>query len=467
MTHVLQRIGRLITGLMVLCLSIQGHGQTESETDEQPAESSPERVSVYETLVFDRPVAVLPGEEPVANDAVVVYTNTVPPGELSADQVLSLQRFQDNVSAVEFEGGAWDINLTENLTSIGEIYQRQGMHQEAIDAYTRAMHVSRVNFGLNSLDHLPLVERLVDSYMVLGDWESANQYQEYLYYTQRREYGMNDPRMATVMHRRANWELSVFNARWGDELGGKLINALNLYRSASTLVSIHFGPNDERYSRYLRDTAGTAYLVSRYQTLIRETTPAQYSPAQNFYLESPRGGFSMGFEDGYEDGLSALQSLVESFPEEDRNTEEYAQALILEADWYLLFERRRAAQERYRAAYTVIEALENAEALIDRTFGAVKPLPYFSELIESIFVKGNFEGRASVAQETGYIDVQFDVNAYGSVANLEVLTDDAEVDSRVVSTLRRQIRRTVFRPRVQDGEVIRTSGNRFRYRYAY
>lgn len=467
MIQLLQRNGRFTTGLVFLCLSFHGFSQTESEVEEPVSETSPERISVYETLVFDSPVAVLPGDDAVILDTARTIAGAAPSGELNLDQSLSLQQFQEAVNAIEYQGGAWDIALTENLSSIGEIYQQQGMYQEAIDSFSRAMHVSRVNFGLNSLDHIPLVERMVDSYLALGDWESANQYQDYLYYTQSREYGLDDPRMASVMHRRANWELNVFNARWGDELGYKLLNALQLYRAASNIVSVHFGRDDERYSRYLRDTAGTAYLVSRYQTLIRETQQLQYNSTQDLYLNATRSGFSGTFDDGYEDGLEALQRIVESFGEDERNSSEYAQALILEADWYLLFERRRAAQAKYREAFDILQALEGGDALLERAYGTVQPLPVFSDQIESIFVTGKFAGRSLVAHDSGSIDVQFDVTSSGSVANLEILTDDPDIDSRVVSTLRRQIRRTVFRPKVEEGEVVRSSGNRFRYRYAY
>ena len=466
MIQVPQRNGRLVAGLLVLCLSIQGYGQTETESGEQTTESSVERASVYETLVFDRPVAVQSGEGRISNKAMDVSAYSAPQGESNADLILSLQRFEDAVTTIEFDGGAWDINLTENLTSMGEIYQQQGLYQEAIDVYSRAMHVSRVNLGLNSLDHLPVVERMIDNYLALGDWESANQYQEYLYNAQRREYGMNDPRMVSVLSQRAIWELSLFNARWGDELGSKLLRALYLYQVASNLVSVHFGQDDERYSKFLKDTAGTAYLVSRYQALIRETTQMQYSPAQDLYPDGPRG-FIGSFDDGYEDGLEALQSNVGSFSEEDRDSVEYAQALILEADWYLLYDRRRAAQAKYREAYEILRSRQNAKTLIENAFGTVKPLPDFSDQIESIFIKGNFEGRALVARESGYVEVQFDVTSFGSVANLKVLTDEAEVDNRVISALRRQIRGTLFRPKVQDGEVVRSNGNRFRYRYVY
>jgi tetratricopeptide (TPR) repeat protein len=466
MIHVLPKFGRLCLGPLMLCLAFGAQGQEEQEAEEQLEESSAEELSVYETLVFDRPFVVLAGQGPKAGDENNVSTYAETGDELDPEQVLNLRRFEQAVSDIELAGGAWDVNLTENLSSMGEIYQQQGMHEEAVDSYGRAMHVSRVNLGLKSLEHLPFVERMVDSYLALGDWESADQYQEYLYNILRREYGLDDPRMVPVLHKRASWELSLFNARWGDELGSKLINALFLYRTASNLVSVYFGPNDQRYENYLRDTAGAAYLVSRYQTLIRETTQVQYRGVQDSFVDGPRG-FGASYDDGYTQGLEALQRIVASFTEQQRTSVDYVEALLLEADWYLLFDRRRAAQARYGEAYAIIAARPDGEALIGSMFGVVKPLPAFSEEIESILTTSNYQGRAMIARESGHIDVQFDITPYGAVTDLEVLTDDSGIDGRVVSSLRRRIRTTMFRPVIEDGELVRSSGNRFRYRYAY
>jgi hypothetical protein len=466
MIHVLFKFGRLYLGLFLMCLAVGVQGQEEQQVEEQEAELPTEQLSIYETLVFDRPFAVLTGQEPAGDGDFNVSTYSETGDELDPAQVQDLGRFQEAISDIELAGGAWDVNLTENLSSMGEIYQQQGMHEEAVDSFGRAMHVSRVNLGLNSLEHLPFVERMVDSYLALGDWESADQYQEYLYTVLRREYGLDDPRMVPVLHKKASWELSLFNARWGDELGSKLINALFLYRTASTLVSAHFGPGDERYANYLKDTAGAAYLVSRYQTLIRESTQAQYRGVQDGFLDNPRG-FAATFDDGYTQGLEALQRIVASFPQEQRTSIEYAETLLLEGDWYLLFDRRRAAEAKYGQAYEIIAARPDGGALIDMIFGTVKPLPAFSREIESILTTSNYEGRAMMARDSGHIDVQFAVTPYGSVTDLEVLPGENEIDSRVVSSLRRRIRTTIFRPVIADGEMVRSSENRFRYRYAY
>jgi hypothetical protein len=66
------------------------------------------------------------------------------------------------------------------------------------------------------------------------------------------------------------------------------------------------------------------------------------------------------------------------------------------------------------------------------------------------------------------VDVEFDVTPYGAVVDLDVISDDSAVDSRVISVLRRNIRATTFRPLLdENGELVRSDNSRFRYPYWY
>ena len=431
-------------------------------TDSDPASTG----SIYQTLIFDAPVAL--HSETVGNVALehVQATPRQSTERLRQEPLPNLRNLQLAISQIEAEGGPWELNLTENLASLAELYERQGAYEEAIDTYTRAMHISRVNLGLDSLDHIPLAERLVNAHLALGDWEGADQYQEYLYYSQRRAYGEDDPRMVPVLHRLAHWKLSAFNGGFGDQTVLNLVSALRLYPAASKIVSINFGNRDERYVKYLRDTAGTAFLVSRYRGLIESTPLTEFRVIQERYPSSYRDN-NAAFVEGYEEGLDALERVIASYSEQEAGSVEHATALIHLADWYLLFDRHRSAQEVYGEAYAALLGQENGEELVTAVFGSVKPLPSFSDEVDSIFIEGNVKGRELIARASGHVDVQFDVTPYGTVVDLEVLAEDGEVDARILSTLRRLVRSTTFRPVVQDGQTVRSESNRFRYRYVY
>ncbi len=476
----IQKVWRL--ALLLLVWALPGYGQSGSfEEDETPPLSDAGRPatesdragsaeapqpSIYETLIFDAPVALTTDMDPDWSGMHGQARRETAPSGGFERQLQSLESVQQSISAIEFEGGAWDLGLAENLVAMAELYSGQGAYQEAVDAYERAIHVSRVNLGLDSLEHIPTVERLIDNYVALGDWQSADRYQEYLYYTHRKAFGLDDPRMLPVLDRLARWKLSVFNARWGDQQGLNLISALRLYRIASTIVSTHFGSGDERYFRYLRDTAGTAYLVARYQGLVAEASQPEYRIIEERYPDQSRT-FSPAFIEGYEEGLDALQLIVDSFGEEDRLTTEYAAALNHLGDWYLLFDRRRTAETLYAEAYGVLAAQENGDELIREVFGKVMPLPTFSDEIETIFISSAVSSREQEARKIGFVDVEFAVSAYGAVTDLAILTDESLVDSRVLSSLRRKVRATTFRPIVENGEMVRSEGNRFRYRFVY
>lgn len=455
--------------LQILLIPLVSTGQEvhlESETEaDVEAETDGDVPSIYDTLVFDQPIPISDAVAPPMEEYSQRYLENSEPEPYPA-QMRNIQNYEQTINDIEYQGGAWDPGLTEPLRDLGAIYAEQGTHELAVDAYARAMHVSRVNAGLDSLEQIPMVESMIDSYLALGDWDKADQYQNYLYYTQRKAFGLDDPRMVPVLDRMASWNLRVFNARWGEAVGLRLHSAYYLLRAASRIVSVHFGPEDERYLNYLRDTAGTAYLISRYQGLIEEATRPEFNSVQDMYVDQLYKVRPIN-ERGYQEGLQALQQVVEYYAEHAPRSEEHARAVVHEADWYLLFERRRTAAQAYSDAWQMMQALENGPELIQEIFGSVTPLPQFSDRIKALTTTADIEQRAPNARQAGFIDIEFDVTPYGAVLDLEVLNEDETLDARVLSVLRRAVRDTTFRPRLENGEAVRSDNNRLRYPYWY
>src|SRR5690606_29541555 len=61
------------------------------------------------------------------------------------------QNLRQTVASLESRGDFWDPRIAESMTSLGMLLQREGRHEEAIDALDRAAQVSRINHGLYSL----------------------------------------------------------------------------------------------------------------------------------------------------------------------------------------------------------------------------------------------------------------------------------------------------------------------------
>ena len=83
---------------------------------------------------------------------------------------------------------------------------------------------------------------------------------------------------------------------------------------------------------------------------------------------------------------------------------------------------------------------------------------------------GRFSRRApKVRSKLNYsiVDVSFSVSTTGSVRDVIILAEEDEENANVLSRLRRAVRFSKFRPRIESGRPIHSEGHVFRYRYWY
>lgn len=432
-----------------------------SAQEQPPVYSAP---AVQPPLLFvETPRAYQPELDPELFETPVLL---VP--EDDPDYIMRMDSIRDYgfaVEEIELEGGAWDQNLTQELSALGVLQQQQGNHLEAIEIFDRAIHINRINSGLNTLEQVSDVERLIDSYLALGNWEQADLYYEYLFYIQQRAYGPHDPRMIPVLDRLASWNIQAFNIGYGESLGIRLSSAQILFSAAARMVAVHFGENDERYIQYRRNIANSAYLVARNPELLAETDRIDYRNSQEVLRERldeqspvrPRG---------FQAGEQALRAIVRHYAAKENSEVELASAITDLGDWYLMFERRRAAEDLYREAWNILGRADNGAELQQELFGQSTPIPTFADSVDSLLTQPitTTDGKSL---NYDYVDVVIDVTETGVARNVEILSEETAVNSAQFSRLRREIRNSYFRPRLENGEVVRSDQNYFRYRYWY
>lgn len=430
------------------------------DVESDPAEPPP----VQSQLLFvETPVPFEPELDPVLPVAPPATNPEDDPEFIARIDVIN--NYQTVVEDIELDGGAWDRGLVEELSALGVLQQQQGNHTEAIEIFDRAIHINRINSGLHTLEQIPLAERMIESHLALGNWEKADVYYDYLFYIQQRAYGPHDPRMIPVLDRLASWNIQAFNIGYGESLGFRLNTAQILLNAAATMVAMHFGENDERFISYRRNIANSAFLVSRHPELMAETQNLDYRNAEDVLLTRLDARDSIRPR-GYQAGETALREIVQYYSRQEDKTYELAAALADLADWHLMFERRRAAEELYLEAWQVLEGSEHAEEWIQQLFGQVIPIPTFVDSVDSLLTQTitTSDGKAVTYD---YADVVFDVTVSGVTRNIEILSEETAYNSAQFSRLQREIRNSYFRPRVVNGELQRTDRNYFRYRYWY
>jgi hypothetical protein len=246
----------------------------------------------------------------------------------------------------------------------------------------------------------------------------------------------------------------------------RLSTAQILFSAAARMVGVHFGKRDSRYALYQRNVANSAYLMSKHPELMRDLNSPEFRMNEDALRRKIMAADETSSR-GFQMGETALLEVLNFQRQESDSPLALTEAIADLADWYLLFQQRRAASELYAEAWQVLSETDPSEGLLDEFFGKVVPLPTFLGAPTSL-VFNSSSARDTSELRVAYADLIFDVTENGIVRNLELIGDWEEEESySIIGRLRREVRNSIFRPIIQDGEMTRTSGNQFRYRYWY
>jgi len=441
-----------------LLASVSVSAQDEPQSSPEPEPQSP-------LLYIDLPVPIDPQSDQLPQPPTYLDPTEDPAFQRRME---AIDDYNTNIANIEFQGGAWDSDLVEQLRTLGNLQQQQGDHASAVEIFERAMHVNRVNAGLHNLEQVPLIEEMIESYLAMGDWENADLYYNYFYYVQQRAYGPSDPRIIPVLDELAKWHLQAFNIGFGENLGLRLSYAQILFSAAARMVNVHFGRSDERFVELQRSIANSAYLVKTNGTLMTALDTPAVRSSQSLLLAQLNERDQPRIR-GFVTGERALLEIVSFFKNQPGSEVQYAEALAQVGDWYLIDERRSAAGEYYTQAWEILDALEDGAEQQQRLFGRVIPIPTFagpSEELIATMSAGAGSNQAGALRHD-YADLVFDVTENGLVRNIRVISEETEENSSQFNRIRRLVRSSYFRPLLVDGERVSSEDNRFRYTYWY
>ncbi len=445
----------------LLCLSQSSAQQPEPEV-EVGAEAEQTGNTSNRLLYIDLPVALAEGLDPVLPEPLPLAD---PQDDAEFLRRLdSIRQYSSAVDSIEQTGGAWDRALVEELSAMGSLQQQQGEHAEAIETLNRAVHVNRINAGLHSLEQIPAIETMIDSYIAIGDWGNADLYNNYLFFVQRKAFGADDPRIIPVLDRLANWHMQAFNIGYGESLGLRLSTAQILFKAAARMVSVHFGRADERFVDLKTNIARSAYLVARYPQYMAELDRPEARTTEDLLRDSLNEQGRM-LPRGFRSGEVALLDIIDFHNEEFSSVYDLAEAITNLGDWYIIFARRRAAGQKYAQAYQLLLDQDNGEELIKQLFGQVVPIPTFRRPTNLEKATSHDPDRSGLRSD--YADLSFDVTASGVVRNVRMLSEITDENTLQLDRLRREAGLSTFRPKLVEGRPVSSDDNQFLYRYWY
>jgi hypothetical protein len=123
------------------------------------------------------------------------------------------------------------------------------------------------------------------------------------------------------------------------------------------------------------------------------------------------------------------------------------------ADWDLLYSADGPALEAYVRLYELIRTTRSAERLTAWMFTPEVPI------VLPTFLPNPLATQSSAR----YIDVAFEITRYGESRRIDIVGATPDVPDAAKDELVSLVKRSVFRPRVADGEIAREAPVRFRY----
>ena len=327
-----------------------------------------------------------------------------------------VERIDDNLSAA----------LINPLQGLAASQAAVGRPDLARLAYQRAIHISHVNDGPHNREQIDILESLSELHIAQSDFGEAGSIQEHIFAIQSRNLDPSSLDLIPALERKALWQHRL--QRYDRER--------SIWRQIIKIVQQHYGRDSLELIAPL-SSLGRTYLF------VANPIDFDFQP-----------DVSAASGEGY---LRRATRIAERHP--DSNWRIVKDTLLQLGDYYQLSGRSSRASKSYQEIWDFLSEDDDSEKLKARLehlekvkiLKLVFPPKYFNS------VREDTELQPPNSFETGTANFNLTVTASGRVINvthIETQPQELESFSTVVG---RSLRRMVYRPRMQEGKMVRTS----------
>ncbi len=345
-----------------------------------------------------------------------------------------------HIREIEASHNRFNPDLIRPITLLGDAYMGQGDYAGALEQYQRAVHLSRVNEGLNAPEQVAIVYREADAYRRMGDYELANAREEYAYHVLKRGYGPADEALLPGMLHLARWY----------EATGNPFSARAVYEDAFRVIVANGKDETDAAITILKGIART-YRIERFPPYYAAAVASADLTSSAFDQPVSVNNFPAGER--------ALQRIVQIRQAQvDAQPIAVAESVLDLADWYTLFDKTSRAETLYEHAYGLIAEIPEFNAV---SYFADPKLLYFPSPGNPKPPPLEYRGEAA----SGYVEVAYRVTDTGHVRSMETVASDPEdmMDFRV----RKSLRLARFRPMLIDGVPVTRELHTYRHEFTY
>ena len=351
-------------------------------------------------------------------------------GEFDAAQ----QNFESAIEIIEDNEDRLNAQLVNPLTGLGRAQLESGRPDLATKTYQRAVHVTHVNEGPHNLDQLGLLESIAETHVRMGDLESAKEAQDTIYAINVREYELDTPELVPSLLRRAEWQHKA----------GFIFDERATYRRAIRIIEEHKG-------------RGSLELVEPLILLGRSYFYLDATGQLSFHDSSMSSG---------EIYFRRAARIAEDHPE--TNWQVVAQAQLALGDYYMYNNNPQRGRQVYLDTWNLLSEHEGGLDVRRVQLEQVVPL---RQNKMPLYISSDEDDKAPDDKDNpllqGRISISYTVSTRGRAANLRLIEAQPPEFENMISLVQREIRRRIYRPRIEDGEVVETPDLILVHKYFY
>jgi TonB family protein len=317
----------------------------------------------------------------------------------------STESFQAAIEMFREAEGPFTASAINPMMLLGANYHDTGDYLQALGIFQEARTVNRRAYGLLNEDQIDIVYHVANTLTSMHRYEEAHLQQEDALRLMERVHGADTLEVVPYIYNYAEWLVGAFQFE----------AARNQYVRAMDII----------------------------RELESEDSPSLIEPLSAIGNSYRTQKLAEGR------GISSLKRALEIA---EANPDKLALAKVLRdiGDWYTAFSRVGATGEEYLRAWRILGEVENGEAL--RTEWFADPGYVLREYPSS---RGLAEASDPDAVQ-GFVLVAFDVDEGGHPLNASVVESDPPEFKD--GTMLRAVRRSRFRPRVVEGELVYAPG---------
>ncbi len=368
-----------------------------------------------------------------SSDTAKALTNLAIVQHRNEDYETAQQNYEAAIGIIERVEDRLNSALINPLRGLGAAQLASGRPDLALDTFGRAQHVSHVNEGPHNINQIAIIESLAEIYIHIGEFDEADELQDRIYELYARKYTTDSEEIIPALFKRAAWQHRL--RLYGRER--------DTYRRIIKIIERHHGKKELALIRPLTGLANAFLYVSE---LDREYHRDSTLTTGEIYAKRAK-------------------RIAEEHPDATWTIKE--DTFLSLADFYIFSDKAAKAKRAYQDTWDLLS--EDESRLVNRYDHLESTV-----LLQDIYPPKYYdidEDSERIDQDEefqrGKIVTKFMISIRGRARNFEIIESHPPGLVDMEKDVLREMRRLLYRPRLEDREVVETQNVIYTHEFFY